>query len=129
MSLVSSIEVKDYTEFEVVKARCDNNKILHDILKAESEIYSICGHKFEEYTTVPEQVKLACVGLAEYYALIAGEEGITKGYISERLSDYSYSMKSDGSLNKPVYMNLLREYIKTDTSTIGKKVKFKMRAI
>lgn len=129
MSLISSIEVKDYTEFEVVKARCDNNKILHDILKAESEIYSICGHKFEEYPSIPQEVKLVCISLTEYYALIAVEESIVKGYTSERFEDYSYSMNSEGSLNKPVYLNLLKDYIKNDTSTLGRKVKFRMRAI
>ena len=36
MSLATVMEIKDYTEFDVVKERCDNKKILHDILKAES---------------------------------------------------------------------------------------------
>lgn len=129
MSLVTVMEIKDYTEFDVVKERCDNKKILHDILKAESEIFTVCGHKFEEYESIPEEVKLVCIDLTEYYALIAVDESIAKGYTSEKIGDYSYSMNSSGTLKKPVYLNLLKDYIKNDTSSISTRVKFRMRAI
>lgn len=129
MSLVTVIEIKDYTEFDVVKERCDNKKILHDILKAESEIFTVCGHKFEGYESIPEEVKLVCIELTEYYALIAVDESIAKGYTSEKIGDYSYSMNSSGTLKKPVYLNLLKDYIKNDTSSISTRVKFRMRAI
>lgn len=129
MSLITVIEVKDYTEFDVVKERCENRKILHDILKAESEIFTVCGHKFEQYDSIPEEVKLVCVELAEYYALIAVDESIAKGYTSEKIGDYSYSMNSNGTLQKPVYLNLLKDYIKKDTSSISRRVKFRMRTI
>lgn len=129
MSLATVMEIKDYTEFDVVKERCDNKKILHDILKAESEIFTVCGHKFEEYESIPEEVKLVCIELTEYYALIAVDESIAKGYTSEKIGDYSYSMNSNGTLKKPVYLNLLKDYIKNDTSTISTRVKFRMRAI
>ncbi|WP_300855458.1 DUF3199 family protein [uncultured Clostridium sp.] len=129
MSLATVMEIKDYTEFDVVKERCDNKKILHDILKAESEIFTVCGHKFEEYESIPEEVKLVCIELTEYYALIAVDESIAKGYTSEKIGDYSYSMNSNGTLKKPVYLNLLKDYIKNDTSAISTRVKFRMRAI
>ncbi len=129
MSLVTVMEIKDYTEFDVVKERCDNKKILHDILKAELEIFTVCGHKFEEYESIPEEVKLVCIELTEYYALIAVDESIAKGYTSEKIGDYSYSMNSNGTLKKPVYLNLLKDYIKNDTSSISTRVKFRMRAI
>ena len=129
MSLATVMEIKDYTEFDVVKERCDNKKILHDILKAESEIFTVCGHKFEEYESIPEEVKLVCIDLTEYYALIAVDESIAKGYTSEKIGDYSYSMNSNGTLKKPVYLNLLKDYIKNDTSSISTRVKFRMRAI
>lgn len=128
-SLIGRQEVADYTEFEAVKNRCQNNKILHDILKAESEIYTVCGHKFEEYEIIPDEVKLVCIELTEYYALIAVDESLAKGYTSERIEGYSYTMKSDGTLQKPVYLNLLKAYIKPDVSSTSTKVKFKMRTI
>lgn len=129
MPLITAIEVKDYTDFDVVKERCDNKKILHDILKAESEIFTVCGHRFEEYESIPEEVQLVCIELAEYYALIAVDESIAKGYTSEKIGDYSYSMNSNGTLKKPVYLNLLKDYIKNDTSSISRRVKFRMRTI
>lgn len=129
MPLIVTNDVKSYTEFQIVKDRCDNGKIAHDILKAEMEIYSVCGHKFEDYTEIPEPVKLVCIELAEYYALLAVDESNVKGYVSEKIGDYSYQMNSDGGFKKPVYLNLLKDYIEPDTSTIGKKVRFRMRAI
>jgi hypothetical protein len=129
MPLIANEDVKSYTEFQVVKERCDNEKIKHDILKAEMDIYSLCGHKFEEYTEIPEPVQLVCIQLAEYYAILSVDESNVKGYVSEKIGDYSYQMNSDGSFKKPQYLNLLKDYIKTDTSTISTKVRFRMRAI
>lgn len=129
MSLIDPINVLEYTEFQKVKDRCDNGKIQNEILISENEIFSVCGHKFEEYTEIPKEVKLVCVQLTEYYALLAIDESNVKGYVSEKISDYSYQMNSDGNFRKPTYLNLLREHIKTETSTVGKKIKFRMRSI
>lgn len=129
MPFITANDVKEYTEFQAVKNRCDNGKIKNEILIAENEIYSVCGHKFETYTEAPAEVKLVCTQLAEYYALTSVDESSIKGYVSEKIGDYSYQMNSSGSFKKPIYINLLKDYIEPDTSLLGKKVKFRMRAI
>lgn len=129
MPLIQPQQVQDYTEFQIVKDRCTNEKIKYDILKAEMEIFSVCGHKFETYSVIPEEVQQVCIELAEYYALVAGDESSVKGVVSERIGDYSYQLNSDGTIRKPVFLNMLKEYIKPNESSIGTKVKFRMRAI
>ncbi|KGK88035.1 DUF3199 family protein [Clostridium sp. HMP27] len=127
--LIDSKQVEEYTEFSIVKARCASGKIKHDILKAQMEIFAVCGHKFEKYNTIPEEVQQVCIELAEYYALIAGDESTVKGYVSERIGDYSYQLNADGTIKKPVYLNMLKDYILTNQSSTSNKVRFRMRAI
>lgn len=129
MSLIEATQIKEYTEFQAVKDRCDNGKIAYDILKAEMEIFSVCGHKFEEYTEIPKEVQQVCIELSEYYALVAGDESSVKGYVSERIGDYSYQLNSNNTIKKPTFLNMLKDYIKPNESSLRNKVRFKMRSI
>lgn len=127
--LIDAKQVEEYTEFDVVKKRCTSGKIKHDILKAQAEIFAVCGHKFETYTSIPEEVKQVCVELAEYYAIVAGDESTVKGYVSERIEGYSYQVNSEGTIRKPVFLNMLKDYILTNKSSTSKKVRFRMGAL
>jgi hypothetical protein len=128
--LITPYQVKDYTEFETVKNRPDS-KIEKDILQAQTEIFQYVGHKFNdlfEYPQVPAEVDLALIKLAEYYALVNSDESIVKGYQSERLGDYSYTLSSGQVINKPSISALLAAFIKSSGAAEG-KVRFRMGAI
>lgn len=127
--LITPAQVKEYTEFEEVKNRPEP-KLAKDILQAQIDVFKHVGHKFKEseYPTLPEEVELALIKLAEYYALINSDESIVKGYKSEKLGDYSYTLSDGTVIDKPSITNLLAEYVKTGGSAQG-KVRFRMGAV
>ncbi|HWR07105.1 protein YqbG [Sporomusa sp.] len=128
MALIIPQQVIDYTDFEAVKARAPN-KIESDILQAETELFSKAGHRFDTpaYIPLPATVELALIKLAEYYALINSDESIAKGYTSERLSDYSYTLSDGQTIRKPAIDLLIAEYIQK--AAPKRPVSFKMRAL
>ncbi|MCM3239055.1 DUF3199 family protein [Heyndrickxia oleronia] len=111
--LITSSDLKSYTEFESIKVRADD-KLEKDILEAEVEIESIVGHDFSEpqYNPLPEKAKLALLKMAQFFALINSDESIMKGYKSEKIGDYSYTLADGNSIRKPDVLSLLKGYIK-----------------
>lgn len=128
MPLITPEQVIDYTEFEAVKARAPN-KLQSDILQAETELFSKAGHKFDtpDYVPLPATVQLALIKLAEYYALINSDESIAKGYASERLGDYSYTLSDGRTVSKPAIDLLIAEYSRKVAPK--RPVSFRMRAL
>lgn len=125
--MITPQEVKDYSVFTAVKNRPDA-LLEHDILEAVAEIRMYCGHTFDDaelYPTLPAEARLACIKLAQYFALVNGDESIVKGIKSEKLGDYSYTLADGSSLEKPVINVLLSPYI---TRTAG-RVRFRLGGI
>ena len=94
---ITPADIKTYSEFPKVLARADD-KLKSDIVRAEKYIIGKINNKFADdtdYPTIPEDVKLATIIVAEYYANIAAEDP-TK-YQSETFDDYSYS-RSESNL-------------------------------
>lgn len=115
-------EVMDYTSFQSVKDRT-SIQMDGDILQAEQDVFSFCGHDFSDEVFYPEVVKLALIKLAEYYALVNSDESLVKGVTSEKLGDYSYTI--NGEVKTFSLATLLRNYVKEK----GKKgTTFKVRA-
>lgn len=126
--LITPEQVIEYTEFEAVENR-QTDKLESDITQAEAELFNRCGHRFTDpkYTPLPKEITLALIKLAEYYALINSDEAITKGYTSERLGDYSYTLANGMAVNRPVIDLLIADYI---VKAIPKRpVTFRMRAL
>lgn len=126
--MITPQEVIDYTEFDVVKTR-DPRKLMQDIIQAKHEIYQFVGHKFDKtkYQTIPEEVVLACLKLTEFFALYNSDASIAKGYKSEKIGDYSYTVEDGSAMKKPILSALLADYVQD-----GKKsgdIRFKMRSI
>ncbi|KOP29487.1 hypothetical protein ADM98_11475 [Exiguobacterium sp. BMC-KP] len=114
MPVITPSELRAYTSFDTVKGRTDQ-QLTDDIIQAEADIFDYVHHEFptNEYPTVPVRVKLACKKLAEYYALSALDESAVKGYKSEKIGDYSYTMADSAGLRgKPEITALLESYVK-----------------
>lgn len=127
MRLITPTDVREYTNFESVQSRREE-QLNFDILQAETDIFDYCGHDFsdtERYPTIPEEVKLSAIKLAEYYALINSDESLVKGITSERLGDYSYQIGKDGETKKFSLRSLLKSHVQ-QTGSKGKT--FKVRA-
>lgn len=124
--LITPSDLKAYSVFDVVKERPDE-LLEQDILEAEVEIESIVGHDFSEYDPLPEKAKLALLKMAQFFALVNSDESIVKGYKSEKIGDYSYTLGDGSVLRKPDVYGLLKEYI-IESST-NESIKFRMRAL
>ncbi|KXO00878.1 DUF3199 family protein [Bacillus tropicus] len=130
MPLITAQELIDYTVLPEVKKR-PVSLLEQDILEAETEINNIPNiDNFADktkYPVIPEEVKLACKKLAQYYAYTNADTNAMKGIKSESVGsgDYSYT-KDSSSIIKPSVLSLLKKFI---TDTGKNKVTFKMRAI
>ncbi|MCA0163252.1 MULTISPECIES: protein YqbG [Bacillus] len=110
--LISPEDVRAYTVFESVKNRSDE-LLESDIIEAEAEVFKIVGHDFtsEKYQPLPEKAKIALIKMAQFFALINGDESIIKGYKSEKIGDYSYTLADGNAVTKPDVYNLLIDFI------------------
>jgi hypothetical protein len=114
MALILPIDIVEYTENEAVKAR-SINKIQMDILKAETKIFNIVGHKFEAVNEIPQPVKLAAILYTEYYALLAvARKTQDSDKQSETLDEYSYT-RGKSEIPEPDVEDLLLPYIVSST--------------
>ncbi|MCY8912533.1 DUF3199 family protein [Bacillus atrophaeus] len=131
MLLITPDELKSYSVFESVKTRPDE-LLKQDILEATADIILKVGHDFSdaEYIPLPETVRLALLKLSQFYALINGDESIIKGYTTEKIGDYSYTLRDGSSLQKPDVYALIKDYVKpADPDLEGIEAKVRMRSI
>ena len=129
MPLITPKDIRDYTSFNDVRRRTDF-QLEYDILMAEQEIFRYCGHKFDDktkYPKIPIEVKLACIKLAEYNALINGDESFVKGYKSINLAgELQYQLPGGEPVDKTYLQNLLHEHVQ-DNVNGGNNIIFRMR--
>lgn len=105
-------DVKKYSDSAKVKARSDE-QLLFDIARAEKHVIYLTNNKFdaEEYATLPSDVRMAVILLAEAYAkqAIAQKDGIMS---SETFDDYSYTIDSEADLDASLGIGpMLDEYV------------------
>lgn len=125
--MITPADVKQYTVFEAVKERSDE-QLVYDILQAASDIYAFAGHRFEgpKYAILPQEVQLAFIKVAEYYALVNSDESIAKGYTSEKLSDYSYTIMHGTAPQKFSLATLLAGHIEIEGTN---RIRFRLRSV
>lgn len=129
--LITPADLKAYSVFDSVKDRADE-LLAQDIIEAVAEISLEVGHDFsgEEYDPLPEKVRLAVIKMAQFYALINSDESITKGYTTEKIGDYSYTLGNGSTIQKPDVYALIKGYVLPADSTLeGTEVKMRMRSI
>lgn len=122
--MITPEQVINYTSYESVKNRTPA-QIKFDIVQAREDIFKYCGQDFSEYEELPEEVELAFIKVAEYYAIINSDEGMVKGMTSETLGDYSYTL-GNGEVQELKIGNLLQSYIK---ETARRGTTFRMRSL
>lgn len=105
-------ELKEYSVFESVTER--KNELLEmDIIEAESYIESefTLIKSLDKYVPLPKKLKLALLKVAQFYALVNSDESMVKGYKSEKMGDYSYTLKDGSSFAFPDIQALMSEFI------------------
>ncbi|AGK52029.1 protein YqbG [Bacillus sp. 1NLA3E] len=135
MPRITAADVIGYTVFDKVKQR-PPTLLEMDIIEADQEIKSIVGHTFNGvdtegnplYPALPPEVEIAYLKMAQFFALINSDESITKGYQSERIGDYSYTLANGQTVRKPDVFDLLSAYIQEKEKTTG-NTRMKMRSI
>lgn len=126
MSITPS-ELKSYSVFEDVHDRAD--KLLEmDILEAETYIQKKIELPLSEYVPLPSKLRLALLKVAQFFALINSDESITKGYKSEKIGDYSYTLSDGSTMSIPDVSDLLDEYVKKEEKSDG-NVFLRMRVL
>lgn len=111
MVIITPKDVTDYTSSEEVLNR-PIVKLQNDILQGSNEIFRRVGHRFTDITKYPvtlegriqvsPEVTLAFIKAAEYFALKNSEASLMKGYSSEKIGDYSYTVGTkSGSVEFP----------------------------
>ncbi|MGE8079028.1 protein YqbG [Peribacillus loiseleuriae] len=107
---ITPAELKAYSVFEDVIDRADN-LLAKDILEAETYIEGELKKSLTEFNPLPEKLQLALLKVAQYFALINSDESIVKGYKSEKMGDYSYTLADGSAMSMPDVSKLLDEYI------------------
>ena len=116
---VTPQEVRDWSEREAVTQRSDE-KLRVDIFRAEQWVISYTRNTFSDpdrWPTIPEQVRIAVLILAEQYAANAANLGSAGGggaFKSERFDDYAYTLAdTDFQIDNLKLGALLDEFIET----------------
>ncbi len=120
-------ELKAYSVFEAVIERPDN-RLEKDILEAETYVRKKISKPLEEHNPLPATLQLALLKVAEFFALVNGDESLVKGYKSEKIGDYSYTMADGSSMSIPDVSDLLDEFIDKDAPNDG-NVFLRMRVL
>lgn len=115
---ITPTELKEYTEFEAVKNRSDAN-LARDILEAETYIDGKIDPKLVTHVPIPEKLKLALLKVAQFVALVNSDESMAKGYKSEKIGDYSYTLGDGSSLRFPDVSGLLADYLSAPEPSKG----------
>ncbi|EHH5516362.1 DUF3199 family protein [Listeria ivanovii subsp. londoniensis] len=133
MSYITSDDLIAYSDFDAVKER-NPEKLEMDILEAEMDLQAELGksladitNKNLEETGFPKALKLALLRLSQFRALYNTNEAMQKGYSSEKIADYSYSLANGESINYPDVSNLIADYL-DEKSTDKRKFRFRMGA-
>ena len=101
--------IKEYSENNQVQKRSDQ-RLRVDIARAEKYVITLTHNTFEEYNSIPEDVKTAVIILAEAYANNAIRAAKTAK--SETFDDYSYTDKeTDISVEGLDIAALLDDYV------------------
>lgn len=119
---ITPAELKDYSTFKKVKNR-SSEQLEYDILEAESYINDMLEKPIDEHVPLPKRIRLALLKISQFFALVNSDEAMTKGYKSEKISDYSYTLADGSEMNIPSVQSLLGQYLKRSEKGFHFKVR------
>ncbi|AQY42391.1 DUF3199 family protein [Bacillus thuringiensis] len=120
MPIITPERLLKYTCIDDIKGR-DPNLLLMDIVEAQNEIFTLTLVNFEDkekFPTVPEVVEIACLKLAQYYALVNSDEDAIEPMQSERMGNYSYDRKAEKTATNSSQVAV---FVKPDVSKLLSK--------
>lgn len=126
--LITPSDLKAYSDFDVIQQRTDV-KLEQDILEAEIEVKSIVGNDLSGYIPLPSEIRLAIIKTAQFFALVNSDESIVKGYKSEKIGDYSYTLSDGNTIRKPDVYHLLKPFVNSSTESDEGTARLRMRSI
>lgn len=126
MSIIPTDLIK-YSTFSTVQER-DPELLKMDILEAETYIGKYLVKDIEEYVPLPPKLKLALLKVAQFFALINSDESMVKGFKSEKIGDYSYTLADGSSLSMPDVTDLIADFI-GDEKPVDSGFFLRMRSI
>lgn len=124
---ITPADLKAYSVFEDVIDRADD-LLEMDILEAETYIQKKIELRLSEYDSLPSKLRLALLKVAQFFALTNSDESITKGYKSEKIGDYSYTLSDGSTMSIPDVSDLLDDYIGKEEPSDG-NVFLRMRVL
>lgn len=107
-----------YTTFKKVQKR-PKAQLEMDIIEAEIYINGKIDKQLEDYEELPNELKIAWLKVAQFYALINSDESMAKGYKSEKIGDYSYTLADGSSLSFPDISSLIEKFLPSDENKSG----------
>lgn len=117
MSITPS-DLKSYSVFEDVIER-EDDLLKMDILEAETYIESKIEKPIKEHDPLPEKLKLALLKVSQFFALINSDESMAKGYKSEKIGDYSYTLQDGSKMTMPDISDLISDFIDKEGPSDG----------
>lgn len=124
---ITPADLQEYSVFEDVLERNVKN-LESDILEAELYIDNLLEKPISEHVPLPERLKLTLLKVAQHFALVNSDESMAKGYKSEKIGDYSYTLQDGSKLSFPDISNLISGFIKKETVSEG-TVFLRMRSL
>lgn len=121
-------DLQAYSVFEDVLER-DPEHLKSDILEATIYVGKRLEKPLEEYEPLPDGLKLALLKVAQFFALVNSDESMTKGYKSEKIGDYSYTMQDGSRMTMPDISDLISDFIKKEESTADGNVFLRIRSL
>jgi len=110
---ITPADLKDYSTFEAVQNRPEP-QLEMDILEAETYIDGKLENLVSKHAPLPPKLRLALLKVAQFFALANSDESMVKGYKSEKIGDYSYTLADGTSLTMPDVSGLLADFMPED---------------
>lgn len=125
---ITPSDLKAYSVFEDVLDREDQH-LESDVLEATIYIENRLEKPLKEHDPLPDKLKLALLKVAQFFALVNSDESMAKGYKSEKIGDYSYTLQDGSRMTMPDISDLISDFIKKEETSSGGNVYLRIRSL
>ena len=125
---ITPSDLKAYSVFEDVLERSDDH-LKSDILEATIYVENKIEKPLKDHVPLPEKLKLALLKVAQFFALVNSDESMAKGYKSEKIGDYSYTLQDGSKLSMPDISDLISDFINKEEPSSDGNVFLRIRSL